>query len=211
MDIKYKFTLFAASIFACLCFATCKKKGECVSNAYLFQSTWKVSPEHDSINIGDTLTLICMIPQNSFDSNLNKLVDLGNDATINTPISFARIDSSGELFPAVDSFYFLVNKGQVFTDPSINPHQIKQALLLDYSGIYQLEFRIIAQKKGMYAVGVPNAFLRLATGKPCTDEGYVNLYNNNADNHLHYYKDFYYHGAPVPSEDSVHGYIFRVK
>lgn len=190
-----------------IAFAGCGKD-DCIGHSYGFKSTWKVLPEKDSIIEGDTLIFSSTI--NRLDLNTNVIIDLGNNSIINTPVAIFSLKGNGILKPAVDSFEFIVFKGSLISNLTTNPASIKQLTYATYNNEYKFEFKVIAKKKGIYVFGFPDAYLTRDIGNSCKDQGVIQLTNNNINNNLHYYKDLYYQGLPVPADDSSHGFSFKV-
>ncbi|MCY7293212.1 MAG: hypothetical protein LH615_13625 [Ferruginibacter sp.] len=167
-------------------------------------------PEKDSINVGDTLTLYSkFIPT---DINTGNEVPLSNGILIGSPLSVGSLKGGGIIDAAVDSFLFLPIIGLANMD--INNTISKKVKQLFYGfkdGNYLLEIKIIALKKGIYTLGFLDAIFKKENTNGCNDGGFVALKNNNLNNNLIYYQTLYYQGLPVPLNDSIHGYSFKVK
>src|SRR4051812_41545035 len=68
-------------------------------------------PEADSIKIGDTLYLSCIIRKSALASNLNKQENLGGNLIVSSVDSFANSNRG-----AVQSFNYFNIQGQLYSD-----------------------------------------------------------------------------------------------
>lgn len=181
----------------------------CTPNAYSFEGgTSYVYPENDSVRVGDTILIKSSTPvilthtvnpsSNPQSYDISGATNLLTDILLTTPIGINKQNG------AVDSFLFFQVKGGLKS----NPLDSSTAKTISYElndNQYINEFGIIAQEKGVYFLYVSG----IGGMKNC-DKFSISIVNTNQDNHLHYLKDTYYGGAPVPSLDSVNGYFFKV-
>ena len=168
-----------------------------------------VYPRNDSIPIGDTLWVKCLIPanlkhpiNNSSDSenyNITGSTNLITDIHLTTPTGINM------QIGAVDSFIFVDARGSL----KPNPLALNGSKTISFepgSTYFISEFGIVAKKKGIYFLAVIDIY---QATKNC-DKFSVSILMDNEDNHLHYMRDTYYGGYPINLIDSTHSYCFKV-
>ncbi|MCY7293215.1 MAG: hypothetical protein LH615_13640, partial [Ferruginibacter sp.] len=120
-------------------FGSCKKnKGECLGNAYSLKETWKITPEKDSIYVGDTIVFSSTFANNPFDYNTNKNVNFSGNALIGTGLSISRINGYNGFQPALDSFMLYTLEGK-FQNNDIQPNRIKDIFWLEIGSFYSIK------------------------------------------------------------------------
>lgn len=197
-------------VLSCILFLSCKKD-ECISNSYALQETWKVTPEKDSIIVGDTLYFVSQFSNKPFDYISNKSVDLSGSAIINTTLGVYVLKSGASNFgSAIDSFQFIPVKGRVETAPNLAPDHIKQIYHEEFGGEYIISFKIIALKRGIYVFGFSDGLARRKNASSCEDGGGIGYVNSNANNHFYFVEQFY-GTTNLPSGEREHSYSFKVK
>ncbi len=190
-------------------FATCKKS-ECISNSYQLKETWKIMPEIDSVNIGDTLKFSSIISNTPFDYNTNKLINFRGNAIIGTTLAIRYIAGGNSLIDAVDSFDYFLISGKL-EDHSTNPKRLKDLYWIEKNNMYSAEFGIIPRKKGNYMVTLPDALGKLIISQNCGNGASIYLSNSNINNNAYLSKPYYSSTPSIPKEDSSHMYCIRVK
>ncbi len=188
--------------------STCKKS-ECISNSYLFKESWKILPQKDSINVGDTLFFVSKISNPTFDYNSMKTVSLSDDALIGTPFSIRSIIGLNNLKSAIDSFDYFLKEGR-FKNNDLDPKQIKDILWLPVNNEYKIEIGLIARKRGNYSITLPDAIGKLSNSNNCSNGATIILSNANGNNNA-YLSHPYYGLNYVPGTDSAHVFCIRVK
>jgi hypothetical protein len=201
MDTKiYLIILMMASS---ILFTACPK--ECISTTHAFECKVKYMPSDSLIKIGDTLWI-----NSSFSCQglLNTVIQKQEDycgAIINS--TFGVVTLKGDLNPAIDSFDFVNRKGQIITDPSINPNKIKQLYFANDNNQYELMVGIIAKKRGRYYCSVSEA---IATRKNSgCEKATFNISIENTIKNLQMVTNFV--GRDITEYERSHGYCFEVK
>lgn len=203
-------SLLIGLFISCTLLAACKKD-ECVTNSFTLKETWKILPEKDSINVGDTLTFLSQFSNHPFDYNSNKNVDFSSNAIINSTLGVYVLRPGGtNLVAAIDSFKFLSVLGKIETNASLGADHIKQIFYQEANGNYIINFQIIALKKGIYSLGFSDGIATRNKSTNCDDKAGIVFSNNNANNHIYYLKQFY-GTTNLPAGESEHGYCFKVK
>lgn len=204
---KYIFVLIITFPFL---FATCKKdNGECIRNSYSFKEKWIISPQRDSIAIGDTILFSSKISTHPFDYNTNAQIDFSNNALIGTSLSIRSIKGYNNVKDAVDSFSLFTVDGRFNYNMSL-PGRILDIYWLAVNEFYEIKIGIIAKKKGDYSITLSDALGKLNNNNSCESGAGIILANNNNNNNA--YLSHPYYGLPyVPGTDSTHIFCIRVK
>lgn len=208
MGIKETFYLGAVLTISSNLFASCKKS-ECFGNAYQLKETWSITPQRDSINIGDTLIFSSSFSNRPYDYNTQSNVDFSGNALVGTPFGVRFVKGYNDLKPAIDSFGFFLIAGR-YKDNDISPKHIKDIFWTESNNVYEIKFGIIAKKRGDYSFSVSDAIGRLTEAKECEDGAGIVLSNSNSDNNAELSHP-YYGVNYVPGTDSTHIFCIRVK
>lgn len=211
MDTKTKFLslLITLGIITSM-MATCKKS-ECISNSYSLKESWSITPERDSINVGDTLNFISKFLIQPFDYNSNKNVNFGGGASVNTTlVIYCLRPNATNVLSGRDSFNFLELKGKVVSDPNPINNHIKQVYHEEVNNNYELNFKMVALKKGIFAIILSDGLAIKKNGTPCDDGAGILYTNANTNNHV-YYQEQFYGTTNIPPSNRTHTYCFKVK
>jgi hypothetical protein len=186
------------------------RKPFCTHHQYEFAGTDSFSPEKDSINVGDTVWFRSSLPVQMVEVNTNQSVDWSRASGVVTQINFSSLSSGNPTIGAVDSFLFIPVKGN-FSSNSTLPHAAKTAAFVEENGNYNLQFGIVAQKKGIYAITAVDI---KNSKKNCSDAD-ITLILGNGDSHQHYFGTVYYPGSPwgdvIQPIVQTHSYCFKVR
>lgn len=175
--------------------------------------TVTVTPDNDSIRVGDTLWLKSVIP-----TRLTELYVNGDSSTINfsgasnvaTDFHLNVAIRSDTLIGGIDSFEYLPVKGHIKAN-SLIPHAGKTVSYIEDGGSYQFVCGLIAMKKGIYAlsyIDIYQAHIKCLFAS-------IQVIMDNPDNHIYYLADaIHYPGSPygdsIYSIERTHTYCFKV-
>ncbi len=208
-DIKRNFFLITISgIIFLNFFATCKK-AECIGNAYSLKETWKITPEKDSINIGDTIIFTSTFSNNPYDYNSKSNVNFSGKINVGTPFAIRSIMGYNNLVDAVDSFTTFLISGSYKLNDKV-PKRIIDIAWIETNNNVSISFGIIARKKGDYVFTVPDAIGNIRGENTCQNGIGISLTNSNIDNNIELNYP-YYGGSNVPLNENLHAYCIRVK
>lgn len=167
-----------------------------------------VTPDSDSIQVGDTLWLNSVIPAKLteiYSNGDSSKIDLNGASNMTTQLEFlSLVGINNNPVGALDSFNFIYDRGSFSPVPQVL-HSDKVASYLYQNGNYIFSLGIIAQKKGIYYLAVLNS----AAQKRCAFVT-IETHMKNLDSHLYYLKDTYYGGGAISPADSIHAYCFKV-
>lgn len=195
------------SIIIILLFVICKASSckNCVEATYQFNIQGLFSPEKDSIQVGDTLWVISSHPTTFSDGT--KDIEFSG-ANVGTNF---RIFKFGESYPdlsgAVNDFLFVKGNGREANDDN-NPAENKGFYFDEINSIYILKIGFIAQKKGVYTIGLNDALGISQQGLGCVKAA-ITILNANSDSHLHFYQSWR-PGYAMSDYERTHLYCFKV-
>ncbi|HWY36349.1 MAG TPA: hypothetical protein VNX68_17020 [Nitrosopumilaceae archaeon] len=187
-------------------FLRCHKP--CHEPNYTFSVTDTIYPGNDSISIGDTLILGCSFSKNLKSTGIQGLVNFANAANLGTNLIISDINAFTGSRGAVDSFTYFNVFGRIYSDPNLNPQNVKQLSFYESDTTYQLKVGLIPSKKGMYILTIPDIPKVYRKGSVDCGVGYFAILNVNINKHLYLFENKW--GA-LSEYDSVHSYCFTVK
>jgi hypothetical protein len=171
--------------------------------------TVSISPDKDSIHVGDTLWFICSVPANlkyyvsnisdSGSYNITGATNFRTDFHLTTPVGVGLQDD------AIDSFSFILGQGSAQPEP-LAPGSAKTISFALNSDKYIVSFGMVAKKKGIYVLIILDIYQAMID----CDKLSVTILMNNIDEHLHYLQDIYFGGQPIDALDATHSYCFKV-
>jgi len=193
--------LFASitALLGLLCFS-CKKP--CQDYVFQYNGTDYFFPEKDSVQVGDTLYLSCVIKKSDLPDNLKQEENLGGNLIISDIDSFQSAHRG-----AVANFNFINIQGSLYTDPKLNPDNVKQIRFVQVDTSYNLLVGLVTLKSGSYVLtytDVPGVHWS-GSGKCGTANMYFDNINNNK--HLYLFEDKF---GPSSPRDSATSYCVRV-
>lgn len=162
----------------------------CVEAVYSFAIQSQITPDSDSINVGDTIYLISSIPTTMKDLGTGIEVDYSR-ATIGSNLSIAEA-LGGTNIPrdAVFDFDYVSIKGKIYNDRNIpSPDGVQQLNYEEINGRYELKIGIIPKKRGLYAFGVGNGFSTGRNKKNVCEKASFSISVSNTSQHLYLYQE----------------------
>lgn len=164
-------------------------------------------PEKDSILVGDTLWVKSLHSTTFTDLISNTQVDFSN-SNPGTNIGILNFpDTSQEVIGAVYDFDIIKINGNEIGNDNI-PSETKGFYFKEKDNNYLLNIGFIAKRKGVYVISLGNS-IGIVQRKGGCEKASIEIDNNNADNHLYYYENFF-HGQPVSDYTKKHLYCFKV-
>lgn len=183
----------------------------CIDATYSFAIQSKITPDLDSVNIGDTIYLISSTPTTMKDIGSSIEVDYSK-ATIGNTLSIGELIIGNKLpRDAVFDFDYVSVKGRVYNERSIpSPDGVQQLSYEEINGRYELKIGIIPKKKGVYGFGIGNGYSTGRNKKNVCEKASFDISFNNTNQHFYLYQEF----NPMhqmTDYESKHGYFFKVR
>lgn len=166
----------------------------CVEPNYLFAADAQITPDNDSIHIGDTLYLISDVPNQLIDQQTGTLVNYSNSTGVASSLSITSspVSDGAHVIDAVVDFNFISIEGRIYNDKRIpRPDGIQQLEYAEINGNYVLKVGLIAKKKGNYILGISNG---VSNGRKKTnncEKASFNIKFDNTAQHFYLAKQWY--------------------
>lgn len=183
-----KILLYCLLAFVILINTGCPKP--CIEAEYSFAIQSQITPDMDSVSIGDTIYLISSTPTTMKELSTGMEVDYSG-ATIGSNLSIAEaLNGTNVPRDAVFDFDYVSIKGGVYNDRNIpRPDGVQQLKYEEINGRYELKIGIIPKKRGLYAFGVGNGFSTGRNKKNVCEKASFSISLNNTDQHLYLYRE----------------------
>lgn len=160
MNTKVKWIISASAISTLIsvmagCFPVGGMLG-CPNNIYQFKMDARITPDKDTVHIGDTIWVEINSPTIFKDQTSGEEINFNKAANLGTDISFVKlIDRSPiQLEDAVSDFYFDLALGA--ETPSSWLQSIKLYLFEEINGRYMFSLGIIPKETGTYRINLEN-------------------------------------------------------
>ena len=181
----------------------------CNQPNYSLAVTAFFSPEKDSVSVGDTLWLSCVIPKNMTDINSQSKINFSNAENLGGNLFVSDISAFTDQRWAVDSFLYFSAIGQIYSDSKLNPRGVKQLSYHESDTAYPLRAGLIAAKRGTYILTVSDVPGVYRKGSPNCGIGNFQILNANVNKHLYLFENLW--GAILSPYDKASSYCFKVK
>ena len=153
-------------------FGTCKKGGlGCADTVYSFQIGENVTPDKDSIRIGDTIFLNVNAPTKLNDLQSGNLIDYSGAANFGNVIGLLRFLPGHQSRGAINDFNLLVVKGTKVN--SIDPLTNQEVLFTEENGSYKFSMAVIPKDTGRYVLTISNAANVYRKNNKCTKASFT--------------------------------------
>jgi len=201
-------------VFLCylLVYSSCKKKINCNTVIYSFESSVKAYPDVDSINVEDTIWLELSCPTRLRDAYSGNTIDFSGAENFGTDINFFEFTggsfSNPGVVAAVDAFDYKLIYG-VFIPDNHLPNQNRDYGFIEIGNEYRFKLGIIPKRSGIFSFSPGNAANVYTNKNKCDKAGFTLTFGNT---NQHFY--FYEQNRPgyTPSEyERTHLYCFKVK
>jgi len=145
--------------------------GECVGPEYIFNTAIKVSPERDTVQLGDTLWLKGSIPDVLKDS-LSKIMVEYRNAKVILSLQFIEVLKTDRMQTSLanvpDKFSFVSTIGRIYTPRLPTWRDIETAYI---GNTYQYEVGIIPKEAGTFFIEAAHAGIANIESKKNRCEG----------------------------------------
>lgn len=187
-------------------FSTCKKGGlGCANSVYSFQLGESITPDKDSIRIGDTIFLNVNTSTKLTDLQTGALVEYNNTSNLGnvvTLLRFLTVNTQG----AVNNFSLVLLKGTEVS--AVDPLSQKDVLFVEENGNYKFNLAIIAKDTGRYAITIGNATNVFRKNDNCTKASFA--INFEATNQHFYLLHLWRPDLILDDQSKTKVYYFKV-
>ena len=175
----------------------------CHEPDYNFSITDSFFPEKDSINVGDTLFLICVIPKMETDTSTKIIINFSNLGNLGNDLVISDISKFNVQRNAADSFSYFDVHGKIYSDQ----YNAKQLSWEETDSTYSLKVGLIALRPGLYILTLPDAPGIYRKGHIKCGIGNFEILNSNVNKHLYLFEDRW---GQLSNYDSSHSYCIKV-
>jgi hypothetical protein len=175
----------------------------CHEPDYNFLISDSFLPEKDSINVGDTLFLICVVPKMETDTNTKMIINFSNLGNLGDNLVISDISKFKMQRNAADSFSYFNVYGKIYSDQ----YGAKQLSFEETDSTYSLKVGLIALKAGLYIFTLPDAPGIYRKGHVKCGRGNFEILNSNIDKHLYLFENIW---GQLSTYDSAHSYCIKV-
>lgn len=184
----------------------------CIESNYLFAVNSYISPDKDSIKVGDTIYITSSFHTKLIDQNSGSEINYTGAKNLGSTLGIGKLMTSNAIpTDAVFDFNYISIKGSVYNDRSIaSPDGVQQLKYQEINDNYELKIGLIAKTKGVYGLGLGNGLsVGRSNSKNC-EKASFNISINNTDQHFYLYQNTYPNHQSNDYEKK-HAYYFVVK
>lgn len=183
----------------------------CVEANLSFSVNLQITPDNDSIHIGDTIYLESSFPTQLTEQSTGQLMDYSNSTGIGSTLAVSSLPVGDSIaHDAVFDFDYISVNGRIYNDRSIpRPDGIQQLTYEETKGEYVLKAGLIAKKKGNYILGISDGLSNgRKKGKNC-EKASFNITISNTDQHF-YLIEKWYPNVVIGGYGKMRVYYFKV-
>lgn len=199
-------------ILACIVLLNSGCPKSCIEANYAFLVNAQVSPDRDSINVGDTIYITSSFPAKLIDQGTGAEINYTGAKKIGSTLGVGKL-KMGSAIPvdAVFDFSYIAIKGNVYNDRGIaSPDAVQQLTYQDSNNTYELKVGLIAKVKGTYALGIGNGLSVGRSGVKNCEKAAFDISLNKTSQHFNIYQSFSQNHQSNDYERK-HAYYFVVK
>ena len=177
----------------------------CLEADHDFSVSESFLPEKDSIRIGDSLFITCIIPKIEKDRYTQVIINFSGANNIGDHLVISDISKFNTQRDASDSFSYFKIQGNIYSDQ----YGVKQLSFAEIDTAYQLQVGLIAQKRGLYIFTIPDMPGVYRNGQAKCGRGNFQILNANVNKHLYLFENLW--GPIISPYDAAHSYCVKVK
>jgi hypothetical protein len=176
--------------------ASCNCSKDCTAIYYKFELPVRIFPDTDTLQLGDSLTIIIDESNSFVELQSGTLVPFKNAANLGSAISFGKRDlTNGSFEYAANDFDFTLIKGK---ESKVENRSLYRAYLFaEENNRYRFHLVIKPKKPGLYQMVFSNSNNTYRESAPCDKANFtINLKETSHNRHL-----LGYTGEDLPGGD----------
>ena len=128
----------------------------CIEANYSFAVNSQITPDKDSIHVGDTIFLTSLFPDKLTNQSNGAVIDYSNATDIGSALGVSQFFIGDTIATdAVFNFNYISVTGRIYNDRSIpRPDGVQQLTYQEFNGNYILKIGLIPKVKGLYILGI---------------------------------------------------------
>jgi hypothetical protein len=194
-------------ILASTVFSTCRKGSlDCASARYSFEIAASITPDKDSIHIGDTIILKVHTPTTLYDLQSGRSIDYKNAMNLGNVITFLKFLPANRSTGAINNFSLSIEKGTKVK--SIDPQSQLEVLFFEDNGNYLFDLSIVPRDTGRYVITIGNAANVYRRNDNCTKANFIMDFQNT-NQHL-YFLNLWRPDLAIDGQGKKKVYYFKV-
>ncbi len=183
----------------------------CIETNYSFAVNSQISPDIDSMKVGDTIYLNSSFPNRLTDQSTGMTIDYSNSTDIGSTLGIVKLIDG--IYPgrdAVNEFNYVNITGEVFNDTNTpSPNKFQQLKYKEVNDYYKLEIGIIPKEKGTYYFGIGDGLSNGRNRSKSCEKASFSIRLINTKQHLNYFSDWNSSGM-LSSYEQPRAYFFKV-
>jgi hypothetical protein len=207
MATNFKYNWLIVVISLTTLYGTCRKQIDCSQTDYAFKGDFKVYPDEDSIQVGDTIFLEFDHSTLFQDLTRNISVDYKEALNLGSAISFTEFLSNQQEAGAVGNFTRTIVYGKLNSQSS-GDAQTQVYLFDEASSRFRFRLAIIPNKAGNYGITVHDAANVYTKSDECSKASFQYIFQGT-DQHL-YLLNQWRPGLILQEPGKSRVYYFRV-
>lgn len=183
----------------------------CIEANYSFAVNSQITPDLDSVKVGDTIFLTSSFSTKLTDHASGQMIDYGNSTGIGSTLAVSNLPIGDTIAKdAVFNFDYTSLSGRVYNDRNIpRPDGVQQLTYQEIGGNYVLKVGLIAKQTGNYILGLGDGLSNgRNTSRSCKKASF-NISINNTNQHFYLIKNWV-PGIILNDYGKKHVYYFKV-
>jgi hypothetical protein len=196
-------------VFIIIIISGCPKP--CIEANYSFEVNSQITPDYDSVHIGDTIYFVSTFPTKLVDQSSGQMIDYYNSTGIGSTLGLVRLEAG--IYPGIDAvneFDYISIIGTVYNDKSTpSPNKFQQLKFQQINDFYKLKIGIIPKEKGVYYLGIGDGLSNGRNKRNSCEKASFSITLNNTKQHLSYFSDWN-KSATLSNYEKPRAYFMKV-
>lgn len=201
--------MFTGFIYVTMMIIGCPKP--CVEANYSFKEQLQLSPDSDSMKVGDTLYITASFPNNLIDQRSGSVINYSNASNIESTLRIVQLVTGDSISRgAVADFKYSSTIGMIYNATNIpSPDAVNQLKYQQIGNDYQIKVGLIPIHTGIFALGIGSGLSIGRNGsKECEKASFIFSISNTSQ-HVYYYQQWN-PNIFLSTEDISRLYCFKV-
>ncbi len=186
---------------------TCKEQVACREVKYTFEGTFLVTPDTDSIRVGDTIFLESTVPYFLQDLITGQTVEFRGSVNVGTMVAFDKLLGNNNIEHCADCFELKPIEGE-FLPHHVLPSRNRNYVFSQSPSGYKFRLAIIAKVTGDFVFAFNDAGPSYPKDDDCMKANFQ-YKMKNTDQHFYIYQS-HRPGYVLSNYEQNHMYCFRV-
>ena len=183
----------------------------CIEASYSFAVNMQISPDLDSVHVGDTIFLLSYFPTQLTDQTSQQVIDYKNSSIIGSNLNILKLLPNDTISKdAVTDFDYVSVIGQIYNDKSIpDPGGVQQIKFEELGNQYSLKVGIVPKAKGNYIFSIADGVGYGSKKNNSCEKASFNFSITNTNQHFYLINEWI-PGNKLDNNGKRHVYYFKV-